>query len=159
MTDASAQDLIIGVGNAFRGDDGAGLVVAQRLRSRLPPDIRVLEQSGEGTALMDAWREASRVIVIDAVHSGAMPGTIHRIDVASDSVPTGLFPASTHAFGVVEAVAIARALQELPPRLIVYGIEGADFGEVQGLSEQVHHAVVAVADQIVKELQTSHNDG
>lgn len=151
MTPAS-KICIIGIGNEFRGDDGAGLAVARLLRKQLPPAVCILEQSGEGTSLMDAWRGVDYATLIDAVQSGAAPGTIHRIDPAAGSVPTSLFPCSTHAFGVAEAIEMARALHELPPHLIVYGIEGADFAEVQSLSAEVGHAVDAVAARIVSEL-------
>ncbi|HID50757.1 MAG TPA: hydrogenase maturation protease, partial [Anaerolineae bacterium] len=57
--------LVIGVGNIFRGDDSVGLVVARRVREAAPPDVVVLEQSGEGAALMEAWREAEFVILVD----------------------------------------------------------------------------------------------
>ena len=50
---------------------------------------------------------------------------------------------------------MTRALHELPPRLIVYGIEGEDFDEVKGLSPAVERAVDEVAGQIVKELRAA----
>ena len=144
--------LIIGVGNAYRGDDGAGLAVAHALRATLPPEIEVIEESGEGTSLMDAWRGASRVILIDAVHSGAVPGTIHHFDASTSTVPTALFPCSTHAFGVADAIEMARALRELPEQLMIYGIEGGNFDEIDGLSRDVQHAVAAVVRQILQGL-------
>ncbi len=55
MKDAP-QTLIICVGNPLRGDDGIGCVVARRLREMKLPDVTVREESGEGTALIDAWR-------------------------------------------------------------------------------------------------------
>jgi len=152
MTAAPSKTIVIGVGNEFRGDDGAGLAVARLLREQLSPEIAVLEESGEGTSLMDAWRSASRVFLIDAVHSGAAPGTIHRLDASCDPLPTALFPCSTHAFGVADAIAMARVLHELPVALIIYGIEAASFDESQGLSDAVQRAVTAVAERIVLEL-------
>jgi|SRR5271157_44393 len=153
MTGLRATTIIIGVGNESRGDDGAGIAAARLLKSRITPGIEVLEQSGEGTALMDAWRGASRVILIDAVCSGVTPGTIHRLDAAATPVPTSIFPCSTHSFGLADAIEMARALHELPPQVIIYGIEGAAFDEGTPLSSAVELAIRAVADQIQKELQ------
>ena len=149
---ASSKTIIIGIGNAHRGDDGTGLAVARALRPKLPPEIEVIEQFGEGTSLMDAWRGASRVILIDAVHSGAAPGTIHHIDASTSPVPTALFPCSTHAFGVADAIEMARALHRLPPQVNIYGIESANFDEIEGLSPEVTRAVAAVARQILEDL-------
>src|SRR5512145_3075445 len=119
--------LIIGIGNEYRSDDAAGLIVARRLKERLADSVKVIEQSGDGAALMEAWRGAETVIIFDAVMSGAAAGTIHRFDVSAQPLPKSGFRCSTHAFGVAEAIELARALGELPRSLIVYGIEGNNF--------------------------------
>ncbi len=155
MTAPIPKTIVIGVGNPFRGDDGAGPAVARLLRPQLSAQVSVLEESGEGTALMDAWRGACRVILVDAVHSGQAPGTIHRIDASSAPLPAALFPCSTHSFGVADAIEMARALRELPSYVAIYGIEASSFHEPQRLSEEIRHAVVTVSEEILKELRDS----
>lgn len=144
--------LIIGVGNALRGDDAVGLAVAQRLRARLP-GISVCEATGEGTALMELWKDAGQVWLIDAIASGADVGTIHRLDVHAQPLPTTFFRYSTHAFGVGEAIEMARVLDQLPPRLIVYGIEGAYFGFAERLSPEVERAASEVVARVQREVE------
>jgi hydrogenase maturation protease len=143
--------LIIGIGNEYRGDDAAGLVVARRLKERLGESFTVLEQRGDGAALMEAWRGAETVVVIDAVMSGAAPGTIRRFDAIAQPFPKGAFRRSTHAFGVAEAVELARALGELPKTLVVYGVEGKNFAAGVGLSPEVERAVGEVVRRALKE--------
>ena len=137
--------LVIGVGNEWRRDDAAGLVVARRLRGT---GVRVLEQEGEPTALLEAWHGAEQALVIDAVSSGAEVGTIHRLDARAEKLPAELFRGSTHAFSVAEAVELGRALDRLPESLLIYGIEGGDFAAGTGLSPEVERAV----DELVGEL-------
>ena len=84
------QTLVIGVGNPWRGDDAAGLRVAALLQAHADEAFVVVEQSGEGAALMEAWQDAARVILIDAVRSGAEPGTIHRLDAVTQTIPRQL---------------------------------------------------------------------
>ena len=144
--------LVIGVGNAYRCDDAVGLIVAQRLRALVPPGITILEQSGEGAALMEAWQDADHVILVDAASSGESPGTIHRFEAAVAPIPAQFFNYSTHAFSVAEAVEMARQLDKLPPSLIVYGIEGRSFSFGQGLSLEVEQAARTVVDQVLQEL-------
>lgn len=146
--------LVIGVGNEFRRDDGAGLIVARRLRNLLPGKVQIVEASGEGASLMDLWSDAKMVFLVDAVSSGARPGTVHRLDAAKEPIPSNFFHYSTHAFSVAEAVELARALGQLPPQLIVHGIEGTDFSSGQGLSPEVVIAVEQVAQSISAELCT-----
>jgi hydrogenase maturation protease len=157
-TESAARPLVIGVGNAYRGDDAAGLLIARRVADVAPGAARVVEESGEGVALMEAWRGAPFVVLCDAVQSGAAPGTVHQLDPAREPVPTGFFRYSTHAFSVAEAIELARALGELPPRMRVYGIEGADFAAGTALSPAVAGAVDPVVRAVVADLQTYNKE-
>ena len=136
--------VIIGMGNEYRGDDAAGLIVARRLGGG------AIESSGDGAALIEAWRGAEVVIVIDAARSGAPAGTIHRFDARERELPREAF-ASTHAFGLAEAVELSRALGELPPRMIVYAVEGAGFDAGAGLSPEVERAIGVLVERIRQE--------
>jgi hydrogenase maturation protease len=140
--------LIIGIGNAFRRDDGAGLAVARRLKALHLPDTAVLTHPGEGTSLMQAWQGAAHVVLIDAVQSGAPPGTLHRIDASERDPAPAIFSGSSHTFGVAEAIALARTLGTLPPRLVIFGIEGVDYTYGPGLTPEVENAVARATDAI-----------
>lgn len=133
-----ARRLVIGVGNAARGDDAAGLITARRLGG--------LEHEGDPVALLEVWRDAEMAVVIDAVSSGVEPGTVHRFDATAAPLPAQVRgSSSTHALGLAEAIELGRTLGRLPRQLIVYGIEGERF-EVGGeLTPAVAAAVEAVA--------------
>ena len=137
--------ILIGVGNAWRGDDGAGLAVARRVRELSPAGVEVREVEGDATALVEAWSGAEGVVVVDAAESGAPPGTVRRFDARTRPLPVRSLRSSTHAFGVSDAVELARALNRLPARLDVYAIEGASFAAGQGLSPAVERAVDELA--------------
>ncbi len=145
--------LVIGVGNEYRGDDGVGRRVARELEERGPHTFAILEATGEGTTLLESWKSADVVIIVDAVQSGAPPGTIHRLDAQSRPLPAGFLRTSTHAFGVAQAVELGRALNQLPPHLVIYGIEGKSFGSDPGLSREVALAAREVAERIHCEIE------
>ena len=149
----SLLQLVIGVGNDYRRDDGVGLRVARALRQRQVGCVSVLERTGEGAALMEAWQDAPAVILIDAVDSGGKPGTIHRFDAHVETIPAEFFHYSTHAFGLAEAVEMARNLKQLPPRVVVYGVEGRDFTSGVGLSPEVEAAAQEMTARLLLELQ------
>jgi hydrogenase maturation protease len=133
---------VFGLGNEWRGDDGVGVEVARRVGGR------VVE--GEPIALVDALAGEDDVVVVDAVSSGADPGTIFRFEVGDEPLPVKLFGApSTHALGLAEAVELARSLGRLPRRVLVYGVEGESFGFGQGLSVPV----AAAADRLTEEVR------
>jgi hydrogenase maturation protease len=140
--------IVIGVGNAWRGDDGAGLTVARRVRELSPAGVEVRELEGDATALVEAWSGAEHFVVVDAAESGAVPGTVRRFDARSQPLPVRILRSSTHAFGVSDAVELARALGRLPARLDVYAIEGASFTAGEDLSPAVEGAVADVVAQL-----------
>lgn len=140
----SSSLLVIGVGNAWRRDDGAGPAVAERLAARLT--TRTLP--GEGAELLEAWREADRVVVVDAMRSGAPVGTVRRFDALAGPLPAQAFPHLSHHFGLPEAVEMARLLGRLPRELTVFGIEAGDLSFGRGLGPAVADAVSRLAAEI-----------
>ncbi|MFN4217843.1 MAG: hydrogenase maturation protease [Candidatus Bipolaricaulia bacterium] len=153
MKSSKSLVLVIGIGNPYRRDDAVGLIVARALRAKGLDHVEVLEMSGEGTALLEVWENAETVIVIDAVHSGAEPGTIFRFEAHHQPIPTEFFRCSTHNFGLAEAIELARSLGQLPRELIVYGIGGQDFTMGEGLSAVVARAAQEVTQRIGQELR------
>ncbi len=143
---------IIAVGNALRGDDAAGVALGKVLRARAIEGADVVDATGEGTELMDAWGDADFVVIVDACRSGSTPGAVLRLDARENEIPSALFHYSTHAFGVAEAVELSRVLGQLPTRLIIYGIEGACFAAGRPLSPEVESAVLEVADLIESDI-------
>lgn len=142
----------IGVGNLYRHDDGVGLYVAQRLRLENVTGVCVIEHGGEGTSLLDALDGADTVILIDAICSGAAPGTVARFAPNSQPLPASAFSHSSHSFGVAEAVELGRSLERLPPHLLIYGIEGACFDWGVGLTPVVQRAACQLVPIIVHSL-------
>jgi len=152
---ALREILVIGLGNEYRRDDAVGRIVARRLKASRGDNVRVVEESGEGAALMEAWKGADFVILIDAVHSGGAAGSIHRFDAAAQPIPSRFFHYSTHAFSVAEAVEMGRTLDQLPAKLIVYGIEGKTFDSGMGLSVEADAAADEVLRRVREELCTN----
>ena len=152
METPESKTLIVGVGNEYRGDDGVGPFIARKLKRKDLPGTLVVISTGEGTSLMELWSGASVVILIDAMHSGDPPGNIRCFDCDMQSIPGAFFPNSSHHFGVVEAVALAKVLNRLPPHLMVYGIEGKSFKEGIGLSPEVMKAAELVERKVVHDI-------
>jgi hydrogenase maturation protease len=148
--------LLIGIGNEYRSDDSVGLTAIRALKTHeLPDDILLIECSGDGAELIEMWSTARVVILIDAVSSGAKPGTIYRFDALTQPIPAQLSFQSTHAFSVAEAIELARVLDQLPPSLIVYAIEGKNFSTGVGLSSEVKNAMCKVVEQVRDEVQAA----
>jgi hydrogenase maturation protease len=161
---AAGRRVVIGVGNPFRGDDGVGTAVAERVRQRGPVGghgVEVTCLDGEPARIVEVWDGAGLAVVVDATRSGTVAGTIARIEVDlaggdddhhDDGLPAGTFAGGTHGAGVGEAAALGRALGRCPRRLVVFGVEGAHFGPGPGLSPPVEAALDTVAALVAREL-------
>ena len=136
--------LVIGVGNRWRRDDGIGPCAVAVLSTQLPDEVDAATLDGEPSRLLDAWAGRSFVLVIDAIRTGSPAGTLHRLDGLNDD----LCPASStssHGPGIAAAVALGRALDRLPDRLVVLGLEPDDTSDGDGFSD----AVMATFDDLV----------
>ncbi len=141
---------VIGVGNPARGDDGAGREVARRLRGCRPCGLDVRESDGEAGALLASWEGADDVVLVDACRGAGPPGTVRVVDAGETAHLSVLKSVSTHSFGVVEAIGLGRALGRLPSRLLIYAIEGGDFGVGARLTPAVDRAVDSVVALLVQ---------
>ena len=146
MTQTST--LIIGIGNRYRGDDGFGCVVAGELAKLTSGGVTCIEHDGEPAGLMESWQAADRVILIDAVSSGAEAGQVFRFDLVQQALPEEFNLYSTHAFGVPQAVELARALSKLPESIRFFGVEGENFDAGEELSPSLSKA----RDQVIAEI-------
>ena len=136
---------IIGCGNTDRADDGAGILVSRRLREL---GLDSIEHSGDGFALLELWHGSDDVVLVDAMHSGAPPGTVSVWDAAESALAPASFCCSTHVFGPAEAIELGRALDRLPRRLRVYGIEATRFDPGVALTSEVLDAVERVTREL-----------
>lgn len=143
-------DVVIGVGNEFRRDDGVGPAVVARLAATGLPGVALLVGQGEPSRLLDAWDGARLAVIVDAVVCRpAVPGRLHR---CVGSVPTEDVAGGTHGLGVADAIELGGVLDRLPQRLVVLGVEAADLGYGTGLSPAVAASVATVADAVRAEL-------
>ncbi|GAA3560521.1 hydrogenase 3 maturation endopeptidase HyCI [Nonomuraea rosea] len=140
------RTVVIGLGNDYRGDDGAGLAVARLLCGM---GVSAVENGGDPAELIEAWTGADVAIVIDAAGSGEPPGTV-RCHRSLGHLPGG--GASTHALSLADAVTLAGMLDRLPGELVVYTVEGAGFDLGAGMSEPVAAAVSCLARTLARDL-------
>ncbi len=146
---------VVGIGNAYRSDDGIGLYVARQIESLALSGVKVVEGIGDGFALIDAWADSDHAFVIDCASSGAPPGTTYHFDPLCESIPSNLFSGlSTHSISVNEVIDLARVLNRLPRGLIVYGIEGKSFSAGIDLTPEVRQGANKIIERIVVDIDS-----
>lgn len=149
---------VIGVGSPH-GDDRLGWVVIEALRQSarlaplLPQRLRLDVRDRPGVMLLSAWQGAHTVILVDAVCCGAEPGSALRLVGADINAPGS--SVSTHDYGVAAAVALARALQQLPATLVVLGLEADPSSGGESLSPCLQAALPGFVQLIEHEVLTA----
>lgn len=154
--------LIAGVGNLLRGDDGFGVVLAQRLIAH-PPEIAsvsitIIETGIGGIHLVQELLTGyDALVVLDAVERGGAPGTLYVLEPErADSTSWSLearrdFFADTHYAEPSRALALAEAVGAQPPRVLIIGCQiRAD--SVECLLQELTPAVARAIDDIEQQL-------
>jgi len=144
--------VVVGMGSEYRRDDGAGPAVAD-LVTRAAGGVTNLGPIADPLDLLGLWDDADLAVVIDAVRTGAEPGTVQVIELntGSSADPGGPAPStgsSTHGIGLAGVLRLARAIGRAPKRVVVVGIEGGDFGQGEGLTPEVARAVPHAARHV-----------
>jgi hydrogenase maturation protease len=144
--------LVVGIGNELRGDDDAGLAVARMMKRQQPTGVTVLELNDDVTALLDHLPGYDVAMITDATQSGSAPGTIHRFDASTIPLPETSSTRSTHGMSVGSILELARIQRQLPKKVLVYGIEGKQFGHGSSLSPEVDRAARIVVQMMYGDL-------
>lgn len=152
----SKEVVVIALGNRFRGDDGVGPTVADRLRYQ-HFGCTIFEGSDDAMAIVNAWEGAALTVVIDAATSEAAPGTIHRLEVDAKPLSRDMTRCSSHGLGLAEAVELGKVLGRLPTRLVIYAVEAKTFDPGVALSAEVTMAAVEVVRYIEADIASFAN--
>ncbi len=145
--------LVLGIGNLIMSDDGVGVRVVQRLAAefRFPPPVTVLDGGTLGLDLLPRLEGVERLLVVDAVETGDVPGTLVRM--VGDEIPVALeTKVSPHQMGLKDLLAVA-SLQGFAPReMVLWGVQPERLDLGMELSPAVADRVDYLVDAVLKEL-------
>jgi hydrogenase maturation protease len=137
-----APNVVVGLGNEFRSDDGCGPAAARQVSELCGKAVDIIQPLADGTGLISAWSAYQTVFLIDSVKSGLPTGQIHRFEPLKERLPEEVFsPTSSHRLSLSQIIRLAETLQKLPGRLILFGIEGANFDYGTEMTPEVAQAV------------------
>ncbi|HEX9915115.1 MAG TPA: hydrogenase maturation protease [Candidatus Bathyarchaeia archaeon] len=143
------RTLVIGVGNLLRCDDGAGIHVVNRLR-REAPHIDAEDVAMGSIEILEAMKGYDRVIVVDAVRTGAEPGTVFRVNLSKGEEPPVV--ASSHGVDLMTTLKLGARLfpGEMPGEQIIVGIEAMDVATFsESCTPPVEAAIRVVVEEII----------
>ncbi len=142
--------LVLGIGNILLSDEGVGVSVVEALERGyvLPSWAETLDGGTSGMELMEVMAGREHLIVVDAVRTGAPPGTVVLL---RDSQVPALFTQkiSPHQLGLCDVLMALRLTNEFPHRLTLVGVEPESLAPGIGLSPTVALAVAPALEQVL----------
>ena len=138
---------VLGLGNIMRTDDGVGVHAARMLATdrRLPADVQTIEGGTLGLDLLHSLQGITHVLALDAVDTGAAPGTLLRF--ANAELARLPVARSVHLLGFSDILNTLRLLGDAPDEVVLLGVqpESTDWGV----------AVSSVVDAALNDLVTA----
>jgi hydrogenase maturation protease len=153
-TNSPQKIVILGVGNLLLSDEGLGVHVANELmKMELPLGVSVVEGGTDGFRLIDIITEADRLIVIDAVKGGSVPGSIYRFNINEvRNCPSG-FKTSVHQIGILEVINLSELIGKKPHTTVI-GVEPKSLEMGMELSPEVKAKIPRIIEVIFDELKS-----
>ncbi|HQH11439.1 MAG TPA: hydrogenase maturation protease [Candidatus Sumerlaeota bacterium] len=150
------KTLILGIGNAIRGDDAIGLLLARELAKDPPPETTVRELETSGFEILDTIAGFSTVIIIDAMRAKKDDSVGEVICAPLDaSHPTAtLLP--SHGFDFSQLIQTWRRAhpERIPADIFFILIKAADVDEFrEGLSRPLQMKFAQILDDVRAEIK------
>jgi len=158
-TKDKAPVVIIGVGNILCADEGVGVRVVNELkRAPVLPYVEVFDCGTSGIAVLEALDGAEKAVIVDAVSTGAEPGTIHRLTLEGIlAMDDNLFKlVSLHQFDLIATLKVAQltTAYRMPREVVMIGIEGKSYDFSLELSDEVNRVLPKVIEATLREVES-----
>ena len=147
---------VLGIGNTLLRDEGIGCHVANALAEIPLPDVEIIDA---GTC-PDVWQfieDTDKLIIVDAVKGGGMPGQIYRFhleDITLEQKPL----LSMHDIGLVDNLILMQLRQNIGETVII-GVEPKDINWGLELSAELQGKMSQIIDTVLSELNNTNPKG
>ena len=145
--------LILGIGNLVMSDDGVGVKVVQKLQREylLPDFVDIMDGGTLGLDILPRLEGIERLIVVDAIETGDIPGTLVRL--VGDEIPLALeTKVSPHQMGLKDLLTVSLLMGHAPREMVLIGVQPGSIEMDTELTPEVGVQVDTMLDLILKEL-------
>ncbi len=150
---SSVRIVVLGLGNLIRSDDGLGVHAVRLLARdpRVPDGVEIVAGETQGLNLLPLIEDATHVLALDAVNTGAVPGTVMRFDLSTlEPLPGN---PSVHQLGFADLLEALRWLDKAEKHMVLVGMQPGETGWGDSLSPIVTAALPQLIEAAVADLQ------
>ena len=148
--------LVMGIGNVLLKDEGIGCHVVHALGEADLSDVEIID-GGTSLDVLQLCEDADKLIIVDAVRGGGMPGQIYRFrigDITLEQKPL----LSLHDMSLIDSLKLMRLWHNIDGAVII-GIEPKDIGWGLELSPELQLTVPRIIDVVLAELNNTSPKG
>lgn len=145
--------LVLGVGNLIMGDDGVGVLVAQRLQQeyRFADNVEIIDGGTLGLDLLPKLENITNLIMIDAVETGQKAGSCVRL--CGQELPIALeTKVSPHQMGLKDLLAVSELMGHSPKEMVLIGVQPGSIEMEVGLTKEVEAQLETLLSNVLIEL-------
>jgi hydrogenase maturation protease len=147
---------VVGVGNILLRDEGIGCHVVHALEGIPLPDVEVID-GGTCPDVLQLLEDADKLVIVDAVKGGGMPGQIYRFrpeDVAQEQ--TSLL--SLHDTSLMDSLKLLQLWHNVGETVII-GVEPRELSWGLELSPELQERMPQIIHAILEELNNTNPKG
>lgn len=152
MEPSGRDVLVVGAGRNEHGDEGIGCAVVSRLAGMQLKGVETCCQDRGISNLAERWTGYEAVYLIEAMRTGAAPGSVQRFDGHTALLPDGFGLDRKQTLFLRRAIELSRGLGTLPDHLVLFGVEIAQRAVGGGLSRPVEATADRLAQRIASEI-------
>ena len=143
------KTLVAGIGSTIRGDDGVGVRAAREFKARSPEGVDVIELGTAGLSLLDFVEGFDRLVVIDAIVTGAPPGTV--TELTGEEVAKAVHLGIGHEADLPTALSLGQKLsRHMPTDVTVVAVEA---GDITTFSEHLTPEVASAIPDVLSRVE------
>jgi hydrogenase maturation protease len=147
---------VVGIGNVLLRDEGVGCHVAQALEGVPLPDAEVID-GGTCPDLLQLVADADKLVIVDAVRGGGVPGQIYRFrpeDIEMENKRV----LSLHDIDLIDNLKLAQLRCNVGETVII-GVEPRELGWGLELSPELEEKMPQIIDVVLDELNNTKPKG
>ena len=146
---------VLGIGNVLLRDEGIGCHVVHALEGIPLPDVKIID-GGTCPDVVQLLEDADKLIIVDAVKGGGMPGQIYRFHLEDITLAPKPF-LSLHDMGLVDNLMLLKFWHSIGETVII-GVEPKEIEWGLGLSPEIREKMPQIIDAILAELNNSKGE-
>ena len=146
--------VVLGLGNILLSDEGIGVHTVNALIKQYAfnPPVELIDGGTMGLDLLPLFQSRDRILIIDAVDFGKVPGHIGTLE--GDKISSVLNPKlSSHHIGLSDVLFAAKLMRETLPEVCLVGVQPKSLDIGLDMTPEIQVKLGVLIDLVLQKLK------